>query len=358
MAFEQSSRQGEREQGATSAQVEAPAAGKQTRSEQGAEGGVEQQGRASRPAGGEHAEDWKMTPELSSAMGLSAEGAGAGASSPTPGARDPNALRDTPSATYLVPFDRAPLSSPGERIICVAEFTGGSDADYEISYSTVGGHFDTSSGATSKTIPGLMSGNVNFFVPSPWDGATEVSVTMQLKRRGGAAVQTESWRFGKKAHVPTTMTQREDGSERDLPGVYTYDIGPERRTGSKPFYEHQTILETFGNWSIGNIVPADIQETYRTTHSLTSVAAISAHSIGTYAGNNGTFTVDSDDQIADQHGGHPNVDTLANNLATPKEIQVVLPQTYESSPGTALGRYNVTRVRKTDGTWKVKKESR
>lgn len=278
---------------------------------------------------------------------------------PAPGERGVGAIKDAPRATYLVPFDRSPQSAPGERIICSAEFAGGADADYEIVYTTVGGHFTTASGPTTVKIQGLISGNVNFFVPSPWNGTDAVTITMQLKKKADSSVvQTERWSFGKKSHYPTTMTQRQGVGERDLPASYDYDIGPARATGSVPFYEHQTILETFENWSIRNIVPADIAEGYRNAHGLTSTAAITAHAIGAYAGSNGTFTVDSADQITDQHSNHPNVDTLATNLVNPKEIEVALPQTYEAQPGTALGRYTVTRVRKTDGSWKVKKAPR
>lgn len=46
------------------------------------------------------------------------------------------------------------------------------------------------------------------------------------------------------------------------------------------------------------------------------------------------------------------------NLTAPKDIEIALPQTYEAQPGTALGRFTITRVHKTDGTWKVKKASR
>jgi hypothetical protein len=152
------------------------------------------------------------------------------------------------------------------------------------------------------------------------------------------------------------MTQREGTGEVNLPGVYHYDIGPVVVPYAPPFYQHQTILERFGNWSLANIGPADIAVAYRTAHALNSTADVSRHFLGNYAGNNGTFTVDANDQIADQHGGHPDLSNLVSNLATPKDIEVALPQTYEAQPGTALGNYTVTRILKADGTtWKVKK---
>jgi len=288
-----------------------------------------------------------------------AQGAPSGPETPRPGPHTPGAVTDAPTATYIVPFDHSPLAAPGERIVCRAEFTGGTAGDYEIVYTTTGGHFTTASGPTTLTIQGLTSGNVNFFVPTPWNGTDAVSMTMQLKKKSdGSAVQTETWNFGKKAYYPTAMTQQQGTGEVDLPGDYDYDIGPARPSGTRPFYQHQTILEWFDNWSISNIVPADITEAYRNAHGLTSAAAITTHFVGTYPGLNGTFTVDADDQVGDRHGGHPDVENLASNLTTPKDIEVALPQTYEAQPGTALARFMVTRVRKTNGSWKVKKAPR
>jgi len=287
------------------------------------------------------------------------QGAPSGAETPRPGAHAPGALSDAPTASYIVPFDRSPLAAPGERIICRAEFTGGTATDYEIVYTATGGHFTTAAGPTTVTIQGLASGNVNFHVPTPWNGTDAVSIRMQLKKKSdGSAVQTETWNFGKKAYYPTTMTQREGTGEVDIPGRYTYDIGPARPSGAAPFYEHQTILEWFDSWTISNIAPEDIREAYRTTHGLTSTAAITTHFIGAYAGNNGTFTVNGNDRVGDRHNGHPDVENLASNLTAPKDIEVALPQTYEAQPGTALARFLVTRVRKTDGSWKVKKAPR
>ena len=282
------------------------------------------------------------------------------AGGPVPGpATSPGAVRDAPTADYLVPFDRNPLAAPGERIICVAEFTGAADADYEIVYTCVNGHFTTAAGPTTVTIQGLRSGNVNFFVPSPWNGTDAVSVTMQLRKKADASIaHTATWTYGKKAYYPTTMTQVQGTGERTLPADYDYDIGPARAGQTRPFYQHQTILEWFDNWSIGNIATADLDPAYARAHGLTTPAAISAHFLGTYAGNNGTFTVDASDQVADTHGGHPDVSNLVSKLVTPKDIEVALPQTYEAQPGTALARFMVTRVRKADGSWKVKKAPR
>ena len=123
-----------------------------------------------------------------------------------------------------------------------------------------------------------------------------------------------------------------------------------------PFYQHQTILERFANWRLANVEPADIAAPYRAANGLTTADAVSRHFLPAYAGDNGTFTVDANDAIADRHSGNPDLSNLVANLAAPKEIEVALPQTYEARPGVPLGNYVVTRILKADGrTWKVKK---
>jgi hypothetical protein len=267
-------------------------------------------------------------------------------------------VTDAPSAVAIIPFDHAPLATPGERIIFNAELSDPSPGNFQLDYSTTGGHFTSASGPTTRTIPGLVSGNVDFFVPTPWDGATTVQVVLKVKKTADSSVvRTETWNFGLKKSYPTTMKQREGTGEVNMPGTYSYDIGPALAApATKPFYGHQTILETFGNWTLANIAPADIKPAYRTANALASAAAVSQHFLGNYAGGHGTFTVDADDRIYDQHSGHPDLSNLVSNLAAPKDVEVALPQTYEAKPGTALGNYTVTRVLKADGTtWKVKK---
>ena len=264
-------------------------------------------------------------------------------------------VSDAPAATYIVPFDRSPMSAPGERIIFSGEFTDPTPTDYRLEYTTAGGHFNSATGPTTVTIAGLISGNVNFFVPTRWPRSALTVVLNVRQISTNTIVRTETWTFSQKTRYPTTMTQREGTGERAMPATYTYDIGPALRTGTAPFYEHQTILERFSNWRLANIAPADINGAYRTAHNLNNRAAISQHFLTPYAGSNGTFTVNANDRIADEHSNATDVTNLVANLVTPKDIEVALPQTYEARPGTALGSYTITRVRKTNGTWMVKK---
>lgn len=274
-----------------------------------------------------------------------------------PQPREPDEVTDAPVATYVVPFDRAPLSAPGERIIFRAQYADPTPANYRIEFTTTGGRFISATGATTHTVDGLSTGNVDFFVPSPWDGSTTVQVVMKVKKVSDGAVQsTETWNFGLKQRYPTTITQREGTGEVSIPGIYSYDLGPAVSGATAPYYQHQTILERFDNWTLGNIGPEDIVEAYRTQQGLTTAAAVSAHFLGRYGGNNGTFTVNANDRIGDRHGGHPDLSRLVSKLAAPKDVHVVLPQVYEAQPGVALGRYRVTRILKADGTtWKMTK---
>jgi hypothetical protein len=278
---------------------------------------------------------------------------------PAPGTDESTAVRDAPAKVYVGPFDRNPLSSPGERIIMEAEYRDATPSDYQLEWTATGGHFASQTGPQTLTQAGLASGNVAFFVPTGWLGLDGVRVQLVVRKLSDRSVaRTETWSFGLKARIPTTMTQQQGGDERDLPSRYRYDIGPPIPPYAKPYYEHVSVLEAFENWRLANVEPGDIAEPYRNANGLTTAAAVSQHFLPAYAGSNGTFTVDHDDQIADKHNGHPNLAKLVRNLAAPKDVEVALPQTYESKPGTALGKYLVTRILKTDGTWKVRKEVR
>jgi len=279
------------------------------------------------------------------------------APAPAPATVRSAAVADAPVKKYIGPFDRTPLAAPGERIIFEGAFTDPSPADYQVEFSTTGGAFNTPAGPDTVTVAGLDSGNINFFVPLLWNGAGPMQVVLRVRKiADNSVVRTETWNIGLKTNLPTTMTQREATGERPLPSVYHYDIGPVQIPMQPPFYEHQTILEKFTNWRLANVAPADIAEPYRTQNGLTTADEVSRHFLADYAGSNGTFTVDHDDAIADRHNGHPDLRNLVANLATPKPVEVALPQTYEIKPGVPLGNYVITRILQADGTtWKMKK---
>jgi len=291
-------------------------------------------------------------------LGLQREAGNAAVASLVRSSRGPgSSVADGPDPVYVGPFDRRPESAPGERVIMEGKFKDESPGDYQLEWSTTGGHFLAPDGPTTLTQPGLSSGNVNFFVPTLWNGLGTMQVVLRVRKRSdGSVARTETWNFGIKLRYPETMTQQEGGGERDIPARYHYTVGPVVVPYAAPYYEHQSILERFENWRLANVGPDDIAEPYRNEHGLATAEAVSEHFLGDYDGSNGTFTVDGKDEIRDKHTSYPDLRRLVRNLAAPKDVEVALPQTYEARPGTPLGRYVITRIRKADGTWRVRKE--
>lgn len=264
---------------------------------------------------------------------------------------------NAPAASYVIPFDRSPKSSPGEQIIFGAVFTDSKPDDYQLVYTCAGGDFNAAgSGTTSVKFPGIVKNNLYFFIDSKWDKKSAVSVKMELQKKAdGSAVQTETWTFGAKTTIPTTVTQQEAETERNLPGVYSYKVGPDLNKDGKDDYIGQTVLETFGSNS-SNLTIADVKPDYAKAHGLTTDQLVTNHFFGSDAGNNGTFTISAGDMYYDQHGGGmPDKTTFEGALVAMKEIHVDLPQTYESDPGKALGKYTVRRSLKSDGSKKIRK---
>jgi hypothetical protein len=276
-----------------------------------------------------------------------------------PAADDNDAPADpVPGEQYVVPFDFNPLSRAGEKIIFRGDFTHPSPNTYQLKYTGAGGTFDSDTGSASKTIAGLTSGNTYFFIDKNWDGHTAVTVKLEVQRISDSqVVRTYNWTFAKKATLPTTIQQQEGEGEVALPGYYSYKVGPRLHpdAGAGPDYEHMTILEKFGQRTC-NITLAELKPAFKTAHpDITTPEQITAHFFGT-SSNNGTFTVDHQDMIADQHGGGiPDLATFTDALTTMKEITCDLPQTYEIDTGVALGHYTIRRIMKADGSTKVRK---
>lgn len=279
------------------------------------------------------------------------------ATGPTPGGTAGPQTSNAPAETYIIPFDRNPKSSPGEQIIFGAVFSDPKPTDYQLVYTCAGGDFNSAgSGTTSCTFPGIVKNNLNFYINAKWDKKSAVTVKMELQKvADGSAVRTETWTFGPKGTVPTTVTQKEAETERTLPSVYSYKVGPDLSKDGKDDYLGQTVLETFGA-NKSNLTVADVKPDYAKANGLTSDQLVTNHFFGADAGNNGTFTVSAGDEFYDQHGGGmPDKSTFETALVAMKEIHVDLPQTYEAEPGKALGKYTVRRILKTDGGKKLTK---
>lgn len=267
----------------------------------------------------------------------------------------PEAGWPAPTAGSLIPFDAAPLSAPGERIIFNCTWTPSAGVEYhEVVVTASDGKF-VSGGAKTKTVQGLATDNLDFLIPAAWTGASAITVKAEVRPRGNATVLTsKTWTFGKKTKCPTTMTQKEGEGERPLGSVYEYSMGPAIAGKTAPFYHHQTILETFPGGDC-NITPADLTDAFKLANpGLTDSVKINTHFFGG-SGSNGTFTVDHD-KIWDVHSGILSQKAdIEPSLKAWKEIHNDLFQVYEAEPGKPLGKYTIRRIIKADGTIAMKK---
>lgn len=264
---------------------------------------------------------------------------------------------DIPVESGLIPYDPNPISAPGEMILFNCQLTDPTPTNYKLEFTSQGGNFDTMTlGPKNKTINGLSSGNLSFYIDENWDGKTPVTVRLEVQRTSDNSVtNSKNWSFTKKTNIPKEIKQQETEGERPLPSTYSYKVGPDLAPTPGDDYLHYTILETFGQRSC-NITMEDLKPEFKKAHpEITNQAQITAHFFGTTS-NNGTFTVSAGDMIYDQHsGGMPELAIFQAALTTMKEVYVDLPQTYESAPGVALGRYTVRRILKTDGNTALKK---
>jgi hypothetical protein len=267
----------------------------------------------------------------------------------------PEASWPAPAAAHLIPWDKAPLSAPNERIIFnLLWHPAGGTVFHEIVLTASDGMF-VAAGAKTTTITGLSTDNLDFRLPARWSGAA-ITVKAEVRPRGSAAVLvSHTWTFNKKTVFPTTMTQTEGEGERPLPSDYEYAIGPAIRGKRPPFYGHQTILETFPGGDC-NIQPSELTDAFKAAHpDLTDSKKINTHFFGG-SGANGTFSVGPDDKIGDRHAGiksgRPEIEP---HLKVWKEIHNDTFQVYEAEPGKPLGKYTIRRIVKVDGSGALRK---
>src|SRR4051812_19514192 len=103
---------------------------------------------------------------------------------PTPGDMSTDgSTSNAPVASYIIPFDRNPKSSPGEQVILGAVFTDPKPNDYQLVYTCAGGEFNAAgSGSTSQAFPGISKRNLNFYIDSKWDKKSAVTVKLELQK--------------------------------------------------------------------------------------------------------------------------------------------------------------------------------
>jgi hypothetical protein len=269
-----------------------------------------------------------------------------------------------PVEEYQTPFDNAPQSTSGERIIMNGEYLIVPDAIahfHELKYTAVNGTFDTQGGPASKTfttghdVNRIDTGNVSFFLPDPFKDTDTATVTAEIRIRStGRVVHTRTWNYTPRGDAPTEVTQVEPGTERAIGSSFTYDVGPPRIPLAAPWYEHQTVLEEFSSRT-SNLDVGDMDPAWLTANGITDKAGID-RALFSAGSNNGTFVVDHDDRFYDQHGGgQDTLDEAASHLATPKDVHVDLPQVYTAGPGNVLGNFIVRRIRHVDGSYGLRK---
>jgi hypothetical protein len=264
-----------------------------------------------------------------------------------------------PTSLYQCPFDNAPQSSPGERIIFNGRYQFAAPAGlphyHEIEYVAAGGgSWDSVGGATAKTFNGgggpnqIFTQNQDLHLDPAWTGAAPITVTMNIKERSThTVVQTRVWTFTLRGTAPTTITQVEPETERPLPSSYKYTLGPDLTPGTAD-YQHQTILESFTGWGT-TLAESEFTSSWLSTHGVASTADINARFFSAPV-NNGTFTVDANDQILDGHNGWQTpLKTLWDGLKVKKDVPVETTQTY-SVGGTTVGTYTLRHILKADGT--------
>jgi hypothetical protein len=269
-----------------------------------------------------------------------------------------------PVEEYQTPFDDAPQSSAGERIIMNGEYLIVPDpiAHYhELVYTATNGTFDSQGGPATKTfttghdVNRIDTGNMSFFLPAAFAGTDTASVTAEIRIRStGTVVHTRTWNYTRRGTAPTTVTQQEPDTEVAIGSTYTYDVGPPLIPLAAPFYEHQTVLEEFSA-RVSNLDVGDMDPGWLASSGVTDKAGIDA-AFFSGSSNNGTFVVDNNDQYMDVHGGGQDMlDQAAAHTASAIEVYVDLPQVYTAGPGNVLGNFIVRRIRHADGTYGLRK---
>jgi hypothetical protein len=269
-----------------------------------------------------------------------------------------------PVQQYQTPFDNAPQSSPGERIIMNGRYLIVPDPIahfHELVYTAVNGAFDSQGGPASKTfttgadVNRIDTGNLSFFLPAAFSGTDTATVTAEIRIRStGAVVHTRTWTYTPRDVAPTEVTQKEPDSEVPIGSRFTYTVGPPRIPYIPPWYQHQTVLEEFSTRT-SNLDVADMDPAWLTANGITDKAGLEAK-LFSGASNNGTFTVNANEQYFDRHsGGEEMLDEAAAHLKAPKQIDLDLPQVYTAGPGNVLGNFIVRRIRHANGTYGLRK---
>jgi hypothetical protein len=225
------------------------------------------------------------------------------------------------------------------------------------------------SGTKTTTRNSLSTGNIFLYANSNWPDGQTITVTAKVTDGGGAPPApdvgtvkdpdfTITWTIVKRSTCPTTI-QTVVGAinvfRADIPAVYTYHLGPALPAPAMaPYYENQTILESFQAVSAFNFTMTDVLMAFKTAHpAITTPDMVVQFFWPLNIFNNGTFVINSDDRMADQHSGGAGHDEAFTAAAIAAGYGFSLPQTYSCGPNH-LQDYTITH-RYTNGVQNVRK---
>lgn len=214
-------------------------------------------------------------------------------------------------------------------------------------------------GMTSQTVVASTpsSGNVYFTPNANWDGTTitvsavindvstppspDQGTTKDPSQSTGMDGNTAMvWTLVKNTSCPTTLTQTSNtppaNTWHSAPAVYTYTAGAQ----PAPAYQNDTINESFGINTPYNFTMASLTAAWKSQHPQWNTPALVAANWFS-SSNNGTFVLDANDQMSDQHSGFGDA-SLFTAAAVTAGAGYSKVQTY-SCNNSALANYTITR---------------
>ncbi len=242
---------------------------------------------------------------------------------------------------------------------------------YQIDFSITGdAELDSSgSGTTSKSIPSLNTGNVFIFVKNTWNTTSAITVTATVKDNAPAVTapdtgsvkdtdKTYTWNLVKRTNPCPTSLKRIAGPGATWTPVagaqYTYQAMPDIPPAGRPDYQGQTILERFGTVTALGFTMSDLTDAWKTANPTQNTPDKVARFLWN-AGGNSSFVFDSQDLIADGHGGFGDISPFKPTaFADADGVGYRLPQEYLCGT-TVIGRANIDRRVTTANGIEVKK---
>ncbi|NVO21493.1 MAG: hypothetical protein HXX13_17460 [Bacteroidetes bacterium] len=201
------------------------------------------------------------------------------------------------------------------------------------------------SGSRKYKVPGLQSRNIYLFISGKWSKkAIQVRARLVDKagKTGSGTTQDPEriidWTvIPRKRSVPSGLKKVKGPGDSFVPAParYSYE-GEPGLPPSRPSYEDQTVLESFGATQAYNFEMEDLKPEWRAANSSLDTPDKVAASVSG-SSNNGTFVFDHDDRIHDKHSGFSGVE-IFKDLALKRAGGVGYSkfQTY-SSGGKTIG---------------------